>query len=435
MSAFNSTSITSTPTRTLKTSASSEELHGTPALDYTRVTSILNPVDPPVGTRASEFFTQPITIASPAAMTDSRVPAMTDSPASIKTDPAAPAMTDSSGPVGVAVPAAIPAAVPAAVHAVEENTPPAHGMAVDTLIPPVPLLNHSIVNHHAIATVNHPTPVQATTAAPGPILAGSQAEDEDSDDDDDDDDADIGNNNPSSGSNRATLANGTFRCINDEHEECRTGQVTLDLSRKVISDHFGRNKACTRLIKDWPLFCRKHYQRATYNQKLWQARKITLILRQFNIIDQQFPGTKYTVALKKSEENRLNTFSRKIASGLDPEEATAFVAPEKGKHFEAPVEVLREIEQLNYLGQNKTKAEVEECINSIYDMLHGEETDQVPSIEFLPQLDQNGKPFDANDRGKKAKKATPRVSAKGAIQKTSGKTGRGSKKAVGAGIV
>ena len=424
MSAFNSTSITSTPTRTLKTSASSEELRGTPALDYTRVTSLLNPVNPPVGIRSSGLFTQPITIASPAA---------------IKTDPAAPAMTDSSGSVGVAVSAAVPAAasapLPAAVHAVEQNTPPAHDMAVDTLITPVPLLNHANVNHanvnHAIATVNHPTPAQATTVAPGSILAGSQAEEEDSDDDDD---MDIDNNNPSSGSSRATLANGTFRCINDEHEECRTGQVTLDLSRKVISDHFGRNKACTRLIKDWPLFCRKHYQRATYNQKLWQARKITLILRQFNIIEKQFPGTKYTVALKKSEENRLNTFSRKIASGLDPEEATAFVAPEKGKHFEAPVEVLREIEQLNYLGQNKTKAEVEECINSIYDMLHGEETDQVPSIEFLPQLDQNGKPFEANARGKKAKKATPRVSAKGAIQKTSGKTGRG-KKAVGAGIV
>ena len=53
---------------------------------------------------------------------------------------------------------------------------------------------------------------------------------------------------------------------------------------------------------DWPLFCRKHYQRATYNQKLWQSRKITLMLRQFNIIEAQFPGTKYIVAPKKTEE-------------------------------------------------------------------------------------------------------------------------------------
>jgi hypothetical protein len=31
-------------------------------------------------------------------------------------------------------------------------------------------------------------------------------------------------------------------------------------------------------VRAWPLLCRKHYQRATYNQKLWQARKITLVL-------------------------------------------------------------------------------------------------------------------------------------------------------------
>jgi hypothetical protein len=215
-------------------------------------------------------------------------------------------------------------------------------------------------------------------------------------------------------------APGTFRCMNDEYEECRTGQTTMDLSRKVISDHFGRNKACTRLITDWPLFCRKHYQRATYNQKLWQSRKITLILRQFDIIEAQFPGTKYTVALKKSEEQRLNTFSRKLAAGRTELEATALVAPtEKGKHFEAPVNVLREIEQLNYLGEDKTKAEAEAAVSTIRDMLESEDTNQVPSIEFLPQLDASGHPYDASNRGKSAKKSSARVSKKGAVTKPS----------------
>lgn len=212
----------------------------------------------------------------------------------------------------------------------------------------------------------------------------------------------------------------TFKCMNDEFEECRTGQNTMELSRKVISDHFGRNKACTRLITDWPLFCRKHYQRATYNQTLWQSRKITLILRQFNIIEAQFPGTKYTVALKKSEEQRLNTFSRKLASGKSEVEAAAMVAPlEKGKHFEAPVNVLREIEQLNYLGENKTKAEVEGAVTTIRDMLENEETSQVPSIEFLPQLDASGHPFDAGNRTRSTKKASTRISKKGAVAKPS----------------
>lgn len=220
------------------------------------------------------------------------------------------------------------------------------------------------------------------------------------------------------GSNAQDLVE--FMCMNDEYEACRTGQTTMDLSRKVISDHFGRNKACTRLITDWPLFCRKHYQRATYNQKLWQARKVTLILRQFNIIEAQFPGTLYTVALKKSEEQRLNTFSRKLAAGKTETEAAAFVAPaEKAKHFEAPVNVLREIEQLNYLGADKTKAEVEAAVNTISDMLESYDTLQVPSIEFLPQLDAAGTVYHTSDRAKSTKKSSARVSKKGAVTKPS----------------
>jgi hypothetical protein len=224
-------------------------------------------------------------------------------------------------------------------------------------------------------------------------------------------------------------ASGTFRCMNDEYEECQTGQTTMDLSRKVISDHFGRNKACTRLITDWPLFCRKHYQRATYNQKLWQSRKITLIFRQFNIIEAQFPGTKYTVALKKSEEQRINTFSRKLAAGKTEIEAAAMVAPkERGKHFEAPVNVLREIEQLNYLGEDKSKAEAEAAVTTIRDMLESEDTAQVPSIEFLPQLDAAGHPYDAIKRGKSSKKSSKRVSKKGAVTKPSSSKKKTSKK-------
>lgn len=229
---------------------------------------------------------------------------------------------------------------------------------------------------------------------------------------------------------------GTFKCMNDEFDECQTGQISASLSRKVISDHFGRNKvrfvgtvlqtmsltyikACTRLITDWPLFCRKHYQRATYNQKLWQARKVLLIVRQFGIIEAQFPGTKYTVVLKKSEEQRLNTFSRKLAAGVDEATAAALVASQPGKHFEAPVNVLREIEQLGCLGEDKSKADVEATVDSLRDMLETGETDQIPSIEFLPQIDQNGGPYIAQDRKKTPKKSTSRISAKGSVTKPS----------------
>jgi hypothetical protein len=179
-----------------------------------------------------------------------------------------------------------------------------------------------------------------------------------------------------------------FVCQHDDHLECNTGQHTLDLSRKVISDHFGRNKACTRVIKDWPLFCRKHYQRATYGKHQWQTRKIALILRQLPIIEEQFPGTHYTVAFKKSEDDRLNVYSRLIASGADEQTAQNAIQPRNGKHFEAPIDCLRELN--SYLGADKTMTEVAQIVTNINNMLEQKETEQVPSIEFLPQLLEDG---------------------------------------------
>lgn len=206
-----------------------------------------------------------------------------------------------------------------------------------------------------------------------------------------------------------------FICVNDEYTRCHTGQYTKDLSRKVISDHFGRNKACTRDITEWPLFCRKHYQRATYNKEKWQIRKIQLILRQLKVIERQFPGTTYNVALKKSEETRLNQYSRHIASGLTSAAARNRVAPAKGKHFEAPIDVLRELDQ--WLGKGKTHGEVKEIVDVILQMLEGKESEQVPAIEFLPQLP--GKVAPSKKTPVKGRATTAgRVSKKGGVKKT-----------------
>ncbi len=180
------------------------------------------------------------------------------------------------------------------------------------------------------------------------------------------------------------FANREFVCVNDEFTTCRTGQYTKDLSRKVISDHFGRNKACTRDITNWPLFCRKHYQRATYNKELWQIRKMKLILRQIDIIETQYPGTTYDVHFKKSEEVRLNQYSRHVAAGMSNAEAAEKVAPNSNKNFEAPIDVLRELDQ--YLGSGKSGQEVKDIIDVISQMLVGKDTEQIPAIEFLPKI-------------------------------------------------
>ncbi|KAF2874438.1 hypothetical protein BDV95DRAFT_474829, partial [Massariosphaeria phaeospora] len=217
--------------------------------------------------------------------------------------------------------------------------------------------------------------------------------------------------------NAPPLSEREFVCMNDEYSECRTGQYSKDLSRKVISDHFGRNKACTREVSCWPLFCRKHYQRATYNADKWQLRKINLILRQFDVIESEHPGTTYNVCLKKSEEGRLNKFSRGIASGLSSEDAGAPVLPSNNKSFEAPIDVLRELEF--GLGEKKTIDEVKATVTTILDMLNKGETKAVPSIEFLPQLPKkNAAPVTPKNKNK----GTPtRVSAKGSVKKTTKK--------------
>jgi hypothetical protein len=248
------------------------------------------------------------------------------------------------------------------------------------------------------------TPMRDLTAAADDDDAEMEAIEEDDDNDDD--------------------IEREFTCVNDEYTRCRTGQYTKDLSRKVISDHFGRNKACTRDITDWPLFCRKHYQRATYNKALWQIRKLNLILRQFNIINRQFPGTTYDIVLKKSEESRLNEYSRKIAAGLAAADAAAAVAPRPAKHFEAPIDVLRELDQ--YLGRSKSVKDARDAVDVILQMLHEKETEQVPAIEFLPQLltvTPSPKKASRTQTPKKASKTqTPKrassVSARGSVKKT-----------------
>jgi hypothetical protein len=195
-----------------------------------------------------------------------------------------------------------------------------------------------------------------------------------------------------------------FICLNDEYSDCVTGQVTKSLSRKVISNHFGRNKACTRMIQDWPLFCRKHYQRATYKPELWQRRKVNLILRQFDIIEKQYPGTTYEVQFKKAEEARLNEYSRKVTAGMPETDAAALVAPNANiKSFQAPISVLRELE--GYLGMDKSLDTVKEAVELILELLDTNESTEVPSIEFLPGIPKTKAP------------AAARVSTKGAIKK------------------
>jgi hypothetical protein len=175
-----------------------------------------------------------------------------------------------------------------------------------------------------------------------------------------------------------------FICMYDENSRCMTGQYEMKYARKVISDHFGRNKACTRLLSGWPLLCRKHYQRGTYNKEFWPLKKLDHIYRMFDKIEAQFPNTTYDIFFKKSEEKRLNDYARGVTGGKTSEDAEAAVAPQDNKAFEAPIAILRELDLDT--GKNKTMEECKIICERILEMLEAKETAQVPAIEFLPIL-------------------------------------------------
>lgn len=244
-----------------------------------------------------------------------------------------------------------------------------------------------------------------------------------------------------------------FRCVFDPQTDCMTGQYTMNLARKVISDYFGRNKAETLLINFWPCFCRKHYQRATYNLKPFQRRKIALILSQVAEIEKRHPGTHYKVSLRSCEMDRYSTYASDLTRGVSVEEATAQAAPVEGaKTYQAPIEALCKLQTEGHCGKDKTKDEVIRTVNRISEMFENGETNQIVSIEFLPQLrapttpggeivrfthaqdaidaaarkeaDKKAKKAqkDAEKTAKKAaKKPASRVSNKGGIVKTSAK--------------
>ncbi|KAF2840062.1 hypothetical protein M501DRAFT_1030330 [Patellaria atrata CBS 101060] len=109
-----------------------------------------------------------------------------------------------------------------------------------------------------------------------------------------------------------TTPNREFKCmINPNSYGCNTGQWKKSESRKAISDIFGRNKSQTQDIEDCCiLFCRKHYQRASYEPN-WQKRKCQLVIQQLDLIENAHPGTVYDIELRKNEKNEVLEFWKK----------------------------------------------------------------------------------------------------------------------------
>src|ERR1700753_179971 len=84
-------------------------------------------------------------------------------------------------------------------------------------------------------------------------------------------------------------------------------QYSLKESRKCVSDFFGRNKSCTKLIEQPITWCRAHYQQKGYHKRTWRFERLRLVTEQFRRLEKQEPGILYTlVPIKGEAERTLN---------------------------------------------------------------------------------------------------------------------------------
>jgi hypothetical protein len=209
----------------------------------------------------------------------------------------------------------------------------------------------------------------------------------------------------------------TFTCehLGTNGSRCRTMQVDALDSRLCVSDFFGRNKSSTRLIKSPLTWCRKHYQRFSYQAKSWQGTKLFLIQEQLERIDCDDPGTTYNIKLKKSELKRLSE-----ANNGD----RVAVAGRPLKKDEAPIDSLQYIYD-NILGDDKTKQDCEGFLRWCSQERAKGTFDIIPRVEMVPNLSDDASEEDSEDEimtdvtpvTKVTIKKASRISQKGAIKK------------------
>ncbi|KAL0261809.1 hypothetical protein SLS55_003241 [Diplodia seriata] len=135
---------------------------------------------------------------------------------------------------------------------------------------------------------------------------------------DDIDDVDNADDDDSNNLKEGDPANREFSCW-VMGDKCNTGQYTLNLSRKMVSDYFGRNKTGTKKVDSgrWIRACRKHYQRKSY-QDQWRWHKGNVVIQQLRMIAQQQRQrqrpARFKVSLKSSEARRLSLYKDKLVN-------------------------------------------------------------------------------------------------------------------------
>ncbi|MCJ1341522.1 hypothetical protein MMC09_006818 [Bachmanniomyces sp. S44760] len=242
-----------------------------------------------------------------------------------------------------------------------------------------------------------------------------------------------GSTNGSVHRQKSDTANTPASSINSDETYLRCSYVnecTLQSPpRKVISNFFGRNKACTLDIPDhvWRCFCRKHYQRCKYRNKCanWPGIQLHLILQHLDNLQRWGGVISFEFALQKCVLSEVNAEiryedafkaaqrqglplpappSRSCASVKGKEKDEGDINPCDGQaedeHLEfegelhdvkkLPVEKKREPPEARwlhpYLGKDKSFSEIRDILSMIRRYCDEETPSEVPGFEILPLI-------------------------------------------------
>lgn len=169
-------------------------------------------------------------------------------------------------------------------------------------------------------------------------------------------------------------------------ENCNTGSQL----RKAISHLFGRNKNCTQRIPKhvWVYYCRKHYQRVRYrNAKTYPLTQMELVKVQIHrlqawSVKNQTDGhgsfiESWEFSLRKREQKRL-----------DGENVPADDSDDENAGGSGSTGVPHWIVQR--LGKGYRTEQILEIVDRLYADLDSGRLTQVPEVEFLPNIVEEG---------------------------------------------
>lgn len=194
----------------------------------------------------------------------------------------------------------------------------------------------------------------------------------------------------------------TFAC--SFVSDCTTGST----ARKAVSHFFGRNKSCTLSIPEtmWLYYCRKHYQRVRYRTGSEYAKtQINLVMDQLNkLLD--WSQTSKASGTGPHIKDWAVTLRKRAREGLDDHSegggANGTGRPEDSVNG-VPTWVIQS------RGEGKSEQYIRDIVDRIRLELDNGIVEDIPEIEFLPNVvdTATGQPTKARKANKrKANKAS-----------------------------